>query len=338
MNRNATPGHSNPAVTVIAAFHKPSPVLAERQIESLLAQTDVRLSLVAVIDGADTAGDGDLMRQLRNAGATIVINETARGAARSFAEGLRRAIARSPGDAGYFAYCDQDDVWHSRKLSRSIAVLGATGAALVHCDARVVAEDGQVIAPSLFRYEARRESGNLLGTLLLNWVTGMTAVFPAHTARAALTVLDRYQGPLLHDHVTSIVAASLGHIAYIDEVLVDYVQHEGNQIGAKPKRGRLRWRVPGRSHVAAYRTTSAEIFETRRAIATVLAREDLLPQQLGIMFLTGATPSVKAFVQAYALEILKLTRSGQYRRARLAARMMDAGLGILRRRRSHAAD
>lgn len=320
-----------PSVCVVVAVHKPSLPLLGKQIDSLAAQAGVKLSLVAVIDGADTARDGALMALLRGAGAAIVINDVAQGARRSFAEGLRRAIARSPGDAGYFAYCDQDDVWHPEKLSRSIAVLRDQGAALVHCDARVLDEKGSVIAPSLFRFEARQESTDLLGTLLLNSVTGMTAVFPARTARTALTVLDRYQGPLLHDHVTAAVAASIGRIVFIDEALVDYVQHGANQIGAKRPRPALRSRAVGLSHLSAYRATSSEIFEERRALASVLAQEDLLPQDIGAMFLIGQRPRIAGFVTTYMRAVRQLLGAGQFHRVRLAARMMDAGLRALRK-------
>jgi hypothetical protein len=262
----------------------------------LLNQTDVKLSLVAVIDGAETARDGALMALLKSAGAAIIINDVVQGPRRAFAEGLRRAIARSPGDEGFFAYCDQDDAWHPDKLWRSVAYLREQGAALVHCDARILDVAGNVIAPSLHRFEGRQEGGDLMATLLLNAVTGMTAVFPARTARAALSVLDRYNGPLLHDHVTAAVAASLGKIAFVNEALVDYVQHGANQIGARRPRPALRLRALGLTHLAAYRATSAEIFEERRVIASALADEDLLPLDTAMMFLVGQRPATSAFV------------------------------------------
>ncbi len=317
-----------PSVSVAMAFHRPSPVLARRQIESLVAQEGVRLSIAAVIDGAETAGDEELMALLTAAGAAITVNGEALGIRRAFATGLGQAIAAAQGDDGFFAYCDQDDVWHPEKLRLSVAALRGTGAALVHCDARVLDGAGHVIAPSLHRFEARREAGGLLEAMLVNSVTGMTAVFTARTARLAAAVLERYQGELLHDHVTAAVAAGSGGIALVDRVLADYVQHGGNQIGARPPRPVLRRRAIGASHLKAYRATSREIFESRRALANALAEEGLLPPQLETLFLLGPSPSKAQYAGDALRQFAKLMRAGQFRRAGMAARIADGALSF----------
>jgi hypothetical protein len=336
-----SPVRDLPSVSVVVAFHRPSLALARRQIESLLAQRDVKLTIAAVVDGAETAADAALMvllktaglktAGLKTAGASIIIHDKAVGARRAFTEGLRHVVARC-GENEFFAFCDQDDVWQPEKLSRSIAVLRERAATLVHCDARVLDAEGRVIAPSLHRFEARKEAEDLFGMLLLNTVTGMTAVFSAQTARAAVAVLDRYQGSLLHDHVTAAVAASLGRVALLDEALVDYVQHGENQIGAKPPRSVLRFRAVGLPHLSAYRDTSREIFEDRRALAYALAQEGLLPEDLDVMFLTGKRPAETTFLSNYLLRIAGLVRARQFRRAGLAARMLDVGRRALPRR------
>ncbi len=95
------------------------------------------------------------------------------------------ACCREAGESDFFAYCDQDDVWHPAKLSRLAGFLIETKSELVYCDARVVDEQGQTIAPSLHQFESRDVPHGLLQHLLLNAVSGMTALFTRRTAELA---------------------------------------------------------------------------------------------------------------------------------------------------------
>ena len=319
-----------PAVTVVVAFYKPAIAAAKRQIDSLLAQSGVRLSIVAVLDGPETADDPALAHLLARPGIEITRNPQALGVRGAFGSGLRLALSKAAGIAQFFAYADQDDIWHPAKLSRSIAVLRSSGAKLVHCDARVVDERGRLIAPSLHRYETRREAGDLLGTLLLNNVTGMTAVFTPDTAKLTLALIDCYRGSLLHDHITAAAAASLGRVVLLDEPLMDYVQHENNQIGARLHHP-WRSRAFGIGHLAAYRRMSALLFEERRPIASALAARGLLPPHIATMFLAGSTPGYLSLIISCGMAIWRMVVQGQPRRAMLAIRMMDAA--FMQRRR-----
>lgn len=313
------------AVTVIIAFHKPDIGLAKRQIDSILAQAGVTLSGVAVLDGDETADDAALRDLIAAAGFDVVTNPEPLGVKGAFASGLERALAQA-GDGQFFCYADQDDDWHVEKLARLAAHAQRSGAALVHCDARVVAEDGTLIANSLHRYESRREPNDLLGTLLLNTVTGMTCLFPMMTARLALALMTQYNGSFLHDHITAIAAASIGPQIYLDEALVDYVQHGGNKIGAKLHQSMARRRAVGSQHMALYRKTSEAMYQERRAVAQLLAQRGLLPRPLQLMFRTGHPAGVTSMMWAYTRSLFRLFAELDFRRWMLAMRMMDAAL------------
>ena len=307
---------------VIIAFHKPGIAMARRQIASLVAQQDVALSVTAVFDGAETANDPELRAMTAAAGFLPVVNDRALGVRGAFARGLSAALETAESGA-VFAYADQDDHWHPGKLARSIARLDATDAALVHCDARVLADDGSLIAASLHRYESRRNSNSLAGTLILNAVTGMTAVFTAEAARRALRLMERYGGTMLHDHLTAIAAASTGALAFLDEPLVDYMQHGANQLGAKVHRSMFRRRGIGTTHLAAYRGTSAAMFEDRRSVAKLLQEDGLLPPHLAAMFGCGAFGRLHTL--AACLSVWSgFVAAGDFRRAMLTLRMCDA--------------
>ncbi len=319
-------GNGLPRVTAVLALHRPAPELARRQIESLVGQVGVDLVCVAVLDGGETADEPELRRMLARPNIEVVVQREALGVRRAFAEGLRHGLAMAGNGTCYFAYCDQDDVWHADKLARCCALARASGASLVHCDARVMSESGVLIAPSLHDYEARSEAGDLLETLLLNSVTGMTTLFTAGTARLALVLMQSYDGLLLHDHVTAAAAASLGPVVFLDAALADYVQHPNNQLGAKPHRSAWRRRAFGFADIAAYRQTSLEMFEDRRRLALLLAREGVLPPRLATLFKTGKTPGKTVLFLRFYLAALTLLLKRQFRRAMLCARMMDAAL------------
>ena len=299
-------------------------------MESLLVQTSIALRVVAVLDGPETCSNPSLRSRLAHPAIEVVECDTRNGVRKAFEFGLRHALRQPGPDDSLYAYCDQDDIWHEDKLRLMSAFLAAGKHDLVHCDARVVGVGGQEIAPSLHRYESRRESKDLLQTLLLNTVTGMTSVFTARAARLALSLMSDYSGSLLHDHITAVAAASLGGVGLLDRALVDYVQHDANEVGAKRKRAAWRWRSIGLGPLAAYRQTSLNLFDDRRGLAANLYREGHLPDALGRMFLAGNDASAARIAFAFGGTVIGLLAAGDGRRAMLALRMMDAAL---RRRR-----
>jgi len=93
--------------------------------------------------------------------------------------------------------------------------------------------------PSLFEREARSRSGSFTDLLIMNSVTGMTAVFRRDVALAAEPFPLSGCRHILHDHWTALVASALGRVRFIDEPLVDYTQHAANVMGARAWQGSL---------------------------------------------------------------------------------------------------
>lgn len=317
-------------VFVVAAFHQPSMALARRQIESLLAQTGVALSVVAVLDGAATSADAELAGLLRRSGFDVITNPVTRGVAKAFAAGLDHAIRLSGDGEAWFSFCDQDDVWHPEKLARSLDHLLKNNAELVHCDARVVSETGELIAHSLHRYKSRQDPTNLLEALLLNSVTGMTAVFTARTARLTFGLLTDFEASLLHDHVAAVAAASLGRISLLDEPLVDYVQHARNSIGAKPAVSRPWYeRVMAIEAVRIYRETSRCLYKDRQLLAGALSKHGVLSADVRALFLPENRLQIAG---AVCSALPGMCGRGQLRRAKLLLRMIDGADQFIRSR------
>ena len=317
-----------PHVAVIAAFYKPHLATAARQLMSLKSQIDVRVSITAVLDGEETSNDPELRALLAQHDCHLVPLPHQHGVRMAFAAGLAAALTRHRQGDCLFAYCDQDDVWKPTKLWRTSRALKADGVTLAHCDARVTDEEGNLIAPSLHRYESRREPKDFLGMLLLNTVTGMTAVFTRAVAEVTVKLCAKFQGAMLHDYITAIAAASLGCVVYVDEPLADYVQHGANQIGARPH---IAWRsmALGVGHIAAYRQTSIAMFHERRGAALLLAAMGLLPRIARAMFVTDQHPKILWLIACCDAAMIRLLLTGDGRRAMLALRMFDAGFFFL---------
>ena len=81
---------------------------------------------------------------------------------------------------------------------------------LCHSDARIVARDGELIAPSMFAREARIPDARLADLLVMNSVTGMTAIFRRDVALAAAELPLAGCRYVLHDQWVALVASLFG--------------------------------------------------------------------------------------------------------------------------------
>jgi glycosyltransferase involved in cell wall biosynthesis len=240
-------------VVICMATYEPPPVLFERQVESLRAQSHADW-LCVISDDASPARGRELIRRVIGDDDRFVIAEhDARvGAYANFG----RVLAMVPGDAGFVAPCDQDDVWHPDKLARLLAALDGSDARLAFADMRVTDADGSVLHDTYWT-KRRPNHANFASLLLGNSVTGAASLFRRELLEDALPLPPRF-GNLYHDHWLALVAAATGRIEYVDRPLHDYVQHEAAVIGhAGANRGvvggnlvqrlaALRGRAPGR--------------------------------------------------------------------------------------------
>lgn len=219
-------------VQVVLAVFDPDPEHIAAQIQSLARQTGVAITLHAVI--ADLAS-ADLVDDLaRRAGLDVKIHvpATQLSSVAAFEFGLTEAVRVADG-RDVFSLCDQDDIWWGDKLSKSISALQSSpGCHLVHSDARLVDNEGQQIAASMFAQEQRDRRTGLRRLLYRNSITGMTCVFTKEVASHALP-FPRQSGVFFyHDLWLGLVAAAKGPIACLRDRTVDYRQHGKNVVGA----------------------------------------------------------------------------------------------------------
>jgi glycosyltransferase involved in cell wall biosynthesis len=215
-------GAAGPRVVVCMAAFDPPPELLRRQLDSLRDQTHRNWVCVISDDGSRPERLQRLEEEIADDDRFALI----RGPRLGFYRNFERALASAP-PSDLVALCDQDDRWRPDKLERLIAAIG--GAELVYSDARVVRPDGEVVEPSY--WSVRQNNHTDLGSLAVaNSITGAAVLFRRELLADALPFPPSHHAPF-HDHWLGLVGLARGEIAYVDEPLYDYVQHEGAVIG-----------------------------------------------------------------------------------------------------------
>ena len=209
------------AGAVVMAVYRPDRRLLERQVRSLQQQEVADWICVVGIDGHDHETHRCLLD---------LVGEDPRFSVHHFDDNLgvyrhfERLLALVPTDeVGWVALADQDDEWYPTKLSVLLAPLATRGVAAVVGRARVVADGGDIGI-------TERRVGGFASTLLINHVTGSLAIFRSDVVAASLP-FPPGNDDAMHDHWLAVCAAARGRIAQADNVVQDYVQHQGNLIG-----------------------------------------------------------------------------------------------------------
>jgi glycosyltransferase involved in cell wall biosynthesis len=209
------------------------------QLESIAAQTRPPDELVV----CDDRSPDETVRIVEDFAARapfpvrLHVNERNLGSTKNF----ERAIALCGGDA--VALCDQDDVWLPSKLARLEEEFGRRPrAALVFSDAEVADEAGRPTGRRLWesfgvgRAELERlRAGKGLGDLLSGaTVTGATAALRADLRRLVLPIPEDL--PLIHDAWIALLAACVAEVSAVEEPLILYRRHAGQQVGPLERR------------------------------------------------------------------------------------------------------
>lgn len=207
----------------------------ESQIASIIDQTVLPSELVVCDDRSndETIAIVERMAMTAPFPIRITINDVRLGSTANFAG----AIAACSGDV--VALADQDDVWVPEKLAVIEEALAADpGLLAVFSDADVVDEVLLPLGFSMFDYlgfgDAQKEQirRDDAFDLVLRWsfVTGAALAFRSSLKPHVLPIPTGI--PLmLHDKWIGILAVAIGRLGLIDEKLIRYRQHSGQQIG-----------------------------------------------------------------------------------------------------------
>jgi glycosyltransferase involved in cell wall biosynthesis len=133
-------------------------------------------------------------------------------------------------EADYFAFSDQDDVWHADKLTRALAFLAAVpgNTPALYCGrTELMTEDGHIYGLSpLFR-----RPPSFRNALVQSLGGGNTMVFN-HAAKKLIEAAGAQQ-VVLHDWwLYQLVSAAGGSVFYDPQPMLKYRQHADNLIGS----------------------------------------------------------------------------------------------------------
>ncbi|MBE8988441.1 glycosyltransferase family 2 protein [Nostoc sp. LEGE 12450] len=216
---------NEPLIAICMATYNPKIDNFKKQIDSILNQTHKNWILIVNDDKSSQKSFKELCKVCEiDQRIHVYRNESNLG----FYKNFERALERVGDVAEYIALSDQDDYWYTNKLSSCLASM-EPDVSLVYSDMRIVKGNGEVISNS---YWVNRQNyyEDISMLLLANTVTGAACLFRRSLVKILLP-FPYPMGEIFHDQWLSIVARSMGRIAYIDEPLYDYIQHGSNIIG-----------------------------------------------------------------------------------------------------------
>ena len=205
-----------------------------RQVRSICAQEPPPREIVLSDDASEDGSVEAAQQALAGAPIELVVlrNPERLGVTRNFEQAVRACRHE------LIALSDQDDEWHPGRLRRMTEAFQARAdLLLLHSDARLVDAQGAPLGGTLFhalratRGELRRIHAGAAFDVFLhrNLATGATTVFRRALLQAALP----FPPECVHDEWLGLIAAATGGVDAIEEALIDYRQHGGNQIGAR---------------------------------------------------------------------------------------------------------
>lgn len=225
---------SNEQIAILMATYNGAAFVGE-QIDSILAQTAHAWHLFVHDDGSDDGTMAVLQRYADREPQRITLLSYASqgGACRNFLSMLETV------EAGYYMFCDQDDVWLPEKIEVTWQRMkdlelqhGDATPIIVHSDLSIVDAQLNELSPSFIsnqriRLDAIRQYADYAAT---NTVTGCTMMMNLAAKRCMARPAAK---ALMHDAwICLSVAANNGIVSFIDRPLVRYRQHGSNTLGA----------------------------------------------------------------------------------------------------------
>jgi glycosyltransferase involved in cell wall biosynthesis len=163
---------------------------------------------------------------------------------------------------GYYAFCDQDDVWLPSKIERAISSLEreGDGAPLLYCSA-VEYVDSEL---RHLGYSKVPKYINFSNALVENIATGCTIVLNRQAKE--LVARKAPSRAVMHDAWCYLVISAFGRVIYDSKPGVRYRQHGSNVLGAGANgwqrfMRRTRRIVRGEAHNLGYRAQAAEFHQ-----------------------------------------------------------------------------
>ena len=209
----------------------------KEQLDSILAQTYTKWRLF-VRDDQSTDNTNNILNEYQQLYPQKIIlfpNNINRniGVIKSF------EILLECSNREYIMFCDQDDIWLPNKIEESLKTIkqlenihSSTTPILVHSDLTIVNDQKETLHKSFWEYAGIRPyivNPNPKFLAFCNSVTGCTILMNKACKQQVLPFPEKIE---MHDAWIAINIAKKGIIQHINKLLILYLQHSNNTLGA----------------------------------------------------------------------------------------------------------
>ena len=207
----------------------------EEQIESVLHQADLKVDLFIRDDGSSD-GTIELLKKYEPRSEVHIEYGDHKGIGNSYMS----LIYSVPDTYDYYAFSDQDDVWHEDKLITAVRSLERENGMLYASNLECMGMDGRGLGMK-FEPEEIPHNEKLLSVVCRNRLYGCTQVFTNELCRI---VKERRPSEQLlrvriHDNWLAVSAAAVGKIIYDEGSHICYRRHDRNTTMFRPSRGEI---------------------------------------------------------------------------------------------------
>ena len=189
----------------------------EQQIRSIMACISPLDEVIVSDDGSEDS-TLEILSLLQSEYANIKIVD---GPRRGLIANFSHTLSLASGDIVFLS--DQDDVWHSDKVSKVMAAFESGDFGVVVHNARLVDSSGKIMGESL--YGLRQSRAGLLKNLVKNSYVGCCMAMRRDLLSAVLPIPENIE---MHDWWIGLVSELLSKSKFIDDILLDYRRHGSN--------------------------------------------------------------------------------------------------------------
>lgn len=189
----------------------------EQQIRSIMACISSFDEVIVSDDGSEDS-TLDILSLLQREYANL---KTVNGPRRGLIANFGHALSLASGDIVFLS--DQDDIWHSDKVSKVMAAFETGDFGVIVHNARLVDSCGNPMGESL--YDLRQSGAGLLKNLVKNSYVGCCMAIRRDLLPAVLPIPENIE---MHDWWIGLLSESLSNTKFINDILLDYRRHGSN--------------------------------------------------------------------------------------------------------------
>lgn len=220
----------------------------EQQLQSILNQS-IQADEIIICDDCSSDNTVSIIRKVMedypSAPIKLTVNKENKGYIKNFYQSIRLTC----GD--YIFLADQDDIWHTNKIERTLNALLDTNSSVVCTNFNLIDQSGNQLSdinqfevnPFLYHISEYMAPISFHRLVFGNIVQGCTYCFTSAVREAYLAV-DSCN--LIHDYQIMFIGALIGKVVFLNEKLIDYRIHTSNAVGFKKKDTKkfFDWRIP----------------------------------------------------------------------------------------------